>query len=148
MTPKASTTEPTAAERLRNAGIRATPVRQWVLAALADGGGVSPAEMLERLAEEGVRINKVTLYRTLDLFVERGVAERHAGAAPTDRSFRYCVATPQGHCHFYCTVCGSMQCLHAPVDLSPLIREIRAAGGTVHAADVRLEGVCGRCATS
>lgn len=132
---------PEAAETLlRQAGVEPTPRRLAVLAVLlAAGRALAPREILAGLSDQGALMNKVTLYRVLDLFVERGLTERHSSG---DRSFRYCAAARSGHHHFYCLRCGAMRCL------DPSLVQLRIAGldgAAVTRLELRLDGVCPAC---
>ncbi len=97
-------------QTLHDAGLDPTEARLRILSAFPDAPrAVSAPELLEHLRKSGP-FDKVTLYRTLDSFAEKGVVQRHNAA---DRTFRYCVP-PEGnnvHGHFFCTQCGAMECL-------------------------------------
>ncbi|WMW65647.1 transcriptional repressor [Nitratidesulfovibrio liaohensis] len=130
--------------RLEHAGLEATPRRIAVLEALAALPHAPAAQELLDTVRRTTRMDKVTLYRTLDLLVEAGILQRHSGA---DGTFRHCMA-PAGknaaHGHFQCTRCGVMTCLPslpAALDAAALL----PAGVTVEHVEVRLDGVCGRC---
>jgi len=90
-------------------------------------------------------INRVTVYRILDILVEKKVAERMSAG---DRAFRYGLApnpNHQRHYHFYCTHCGNMECLN-PESLHLDMRSIRRTfSGLIEKAEVRLDGICRAC---
>lgn len=136
---------PTAAQRLTDAGLEATPHRCLVLETLtAAGRALGAPELLEAL---GKAMNKVTLYRILDVLVAAGVLLRSSAG---DRAFRYCLATGgcacgHGHGHFVCTACGAVECLDLaalPVDCSSLGRLL---GRQVRHVELRVEGLCPAC---
>jgi Fe2+/Zn2+ uptake regulation proteins len=128
-------------KHLSDSGLAPTANRERVVRALAQAGApLTPQDLLERLTGS---MNRVTLYRILDLLVERGVATRHNAG---ERAFRYCLASgPMGHAHFHCNQCGQTRCL----DSEPLALGIRqlCAGlpMRVEAADFHLSGVCEAC---
>jgi Fur family transcriptional regulator, ferric uptake regulator len=134
-----------AADMLARAAIEPTPLRLLVAYILAHEGRALPAvDILDRLRQQH-RANKVTLYRILDLFVDRGLAQRHSSG---DRALRYCLGprfSHQPHCHAYCVRCGRMECLPAAeglVDLSALGLSLAME---VEGVEVRIDGICEAC---
>lgn len=97
------------------------------------------------LASRGQNINRVTVYRILDLLVEKRLLEKISAG---DRSFRYGLApnaNHSSHAHFYCTGCGRMECLSpgSPlVDMAPLESTF---AGMVERVEIRLDGICETC---
>ncbi len=90
-------------------------------------------------------INRVTVYRILDLLVARRVVERlstggraaYFGLAPN--------AHHQPHPHFYCKRCKRMDCLPPEslnVDVDPLWKTFP---GRIDKVEVRVDGVCQHC---
>jgi len=132
-------------ERLRRCGIDATRNRAAVLESIAGcRHAPSAREILARVRARRA-INKVTLYRILDLLVEKKIICRNSTG---DRSFRYCLGTAgtaDSHCHFFCTRCGSMLC----VDMESLPAGARDLIGLlsmhVDRVEIRLDGVCSAC---
>lgn len=124
-------------------GLRATPHRCRVLDIIVQSPRpVSAREVQDALgAESG--INRVTIYRILDLLVENKVVERISSA---DRSFRYGLSAHihhRPHAHFYCMNCGNMQCLdEVNLDQLPIKRSIP---GAVSRVELRLDGTCRAC---
>ncbi len=90
-------------------------------------------------------INRVTLYRILDIFVENGVLDRLSAG---DRSFRYGFAANDNHPrhpHFFCTRCGSMECL-APDSLPLDVRSFQETfPSLITKMEIRLDGICKNC---
>jgi len=130
-----------ATQMLTQGGLTATAKRVLVVQALAGAGRpMTPQELLEPL---GAQMNRVTLYRILDLLVERHVATRHNAG---ERAFRYCLRTgPTGHAHFTCSRCGHTECVdsHAlDVGLSELLARLPMR---VDSAEIRFGGVCQEC---
>jgi len=122
-----------------------TPHRLAVMEAI--GGSPCPLRAGEILKE--VRrtrtINRVTVYRILDLLVDNNLLERMSTG---DRSFRYGLAPNENHPphpHFYCTRCGNMVCLD-PEGLDLDARNIAHAWpGSIEKIEIRLDGVCQDC---
>ena len=90
------------------------------------------------------RINKVTVYRTLESLIEAGLTHR---AFVSDGKCHFEMADKctehQCHPHFVCTDCGQTQCL--PQATVPMAGNT-PAGFTIERQQVRLEGLCPDCA--
>ena len=130
---------------LAERGLAATGNRLRVLEIV--GGAAAPLsahEIHEALRAER-HVNRVTLYRILDLLVGHGLLERMSAG---DRAFRYGPApnsVHRRHPHFFCTRCGAMQCLPpeaVTVDLSELGW---AFPNLVEKVELRLDGICEKC---
>ena len=97
---------------------------------------LSAQEIVEEL-NETQEVNRVTVYRILELLVEKRLVERISAG---DRSFRYGLApnaNHQPHSHFYCLECGEMECLgpdQINLDTQPLIqiRMLKCQIGEIH----------------
>lgn len=128
--------------QLRRAGLRATPIRVRVLDVITDASGaLVPAQILDLVQERG-DADRVSVYRALDVLVERSLVVRTSGP---DRTYRYCSGDPGArvHSHFYCTRCGTTRCL-APEAVS-LDAALLPEDATIGRIEVRVEGVCGGC---
>lgn len=90
-------------------------------------------------------INRVTVYRILDLLVDSGLVERLSTGG---RAFYYGLAPNDfhhPHPHFYCKRCGRMECLHPEsiaVNADPLWKTFP---GQIEKVEVRIDGVCKNC---
>ena len=130
---------------LEQAGLTATDNRLMVLEVI--GANTSPLNVREIFDTLNRRsnINRVTIYRILDLLVENGIVDRLSGGG---RSFYYGLAPNEHHHphpHFYCKSCGNMECLNPeslPLDMAPLKRTYP---GSVENVEVRVDGVCKNC---
>lgn len=130
---------------LQSVGLSGTARRELVLETIGNYHGVlRPSEILRRVRKRA-SINRVTLYRILDLLVEKGLVHRLSAG---DRTFRYgLAATPQhpDHAHFRCVQCGRMECLEPGA--VPL--EVKKSGHlqsvTVQRVEIRLDGLCQAC---
>jgi Fur family ferric uptake transcriptional regulator len=101
--------------------------------------------VLEVIGNTNASINRVTVYRILDLLVDRGLVQRLSGGG---RSFVYGLAPNEyhpAHSHFYCKSCGHMECLNPQslnVDTQPMQRTF---AGLIENVEVRVDGVCKTC---
>ncbi|QJT11106.1 Fur family transcriptional regulator [Oceanidesulfovibrio marinus] len=134
---------------LAEAGIEDTPLRHQVVRLLSEADRPLAAPDILELVRREQSINKVSLYRILDLLVEHGLVRRLSSPAPPDRAFRYCL--PGGgkphHCHFYCTRCRKMECLDCTEAPAVLERLASGRGLVVMSSDIRLDGLCAECAS-
>ena len=119
--------------------------RVRILEIIGDSPYPLSAQEVFALASRGQNINRVTVYRILDVLVEKRLLERMSAG---DRSFRYGLApnaNHRRHAHFYCTGCGKMECLSpgSPVvDMAPLASTFP---GTIERVEIRLDGICETC---
>ena len=135
----------TARDFLARTGLDPTLNRILVLAAVAGSDRpLTAREVFERVLAEH-RLNRVTVYRILDLLAENGAVNRIGSA---DRAARFCAGGgrwPNGHSHFHCTRCGEVQC----VDNDALHIDARTLNAAlpmhINAIDLRLDGICANC---
>jgi Fur family ferric uptake transcriptional regulator len=123
--------------------IKPTPKRIAIATELAGAKQPLTAQELLETLQTKLDVNKVTLYRTLELFEEHGFLIKHQAA---DRSFRYCYhnLADEFHCHFLCVKCGSMQCLPPEkVGIDP--QKVRSNIPQLTNAEIRLDGICDSC---
>lgn len=105
---------------------------------------LSAQEIIEELNKTR-EVNRVTVYRILELLVEKRLVERISAG---DRSFRYGLApnaNHQPHSHFYCLECGEMECLspdQITLDTQPLTRSFL---GLIERVEIRFDGICQDC---
>jgi Fur family ferric uptake transcriptional regulator len=144
--------------RLRSAGLRATPIRLEVLTVLeASRSPLDAQDVAERLKTQNA--DRVTVYRTLNSFVEAGLAHR---LDPGDRIFRFGLVQPaatatsepaapstgHAHPHFVCDECGTVECLNDS-EVTVQTRAPTAGKKTptfrVKQHEVLLHGTCGEC---
>jgi Fur family ferric uptake transcriptional regulator len=129
---------------LRRAGLRVTPARLAVLAALrARLAPASHADLASAL-EEAVP-DRATVYRNLVELVKAGLARRRDLGDHVWR-FEAAGARPGGreHPHFLCTSCGSLACLDTlKVSLRRGARVPRALKDD--AVEILVKGLCDPC---
>ena len=83
-----------------------------------------------------------TIYATLDLLVELGLAQR----VGTGLAAALYDARTEPHHHMVCHRCGDVQDLDVPLDTSSLLVGARRAGFDAESTDVLLMGRCSGCA--
>jgi Fur family ferric uptake transcriptional regulator len=134
-----------AREFLARTGIDPTLNRILVFAAVAGSDHPLTARQVFERVLTGHRINRVTVYRVLDLLAEHGAVNR---ISSTGRAARFCARGgrwPNGHSHFHCTRCGEVQC----VDNAALHLDEKTLGADlpmhISGMDLRLDGICTTC---
>jgi len=132
-------------ELLRASRLEATDHRLRVLEIIGNNRyPLSAADIYQTLERRGP-VNRVTVYRILDLLVAHGVVERLSTGG---RAFYYGLAPNEYHSphpHFYCTRCGQMDCLDPDIldiDTDPLRKTLP---GRIDKVEVRVDGICKNC---
>jgi Fur family ferric uptake transcriptional regulator len=130
---------------LEDSGLGRTINRLRVLEIIGEESHpLSAQEIIEQL-NKTQEVNRVTVYRILELLVDNKLVERISAG---DRSFRYGLApnaNHQPHSHFYCVECGEMECLSPEqinLDTQPLKRSFL---GLIERVEVRFDGICEGC---
>ena len=92
---------------LRQQGCRLTPQREMIVEALAHSGRhMTAEEILEMVRQKTRAVNIATVYRTLDLLVETGLASR---ADLGEGHIVYATVRHGPHIHLVCRRCGRVQ---------------------------------------
>lgn len=135
---------PAIADLLRMAGLRRTPARLAVLAAVQEIG--APTTHAQLAADPRLAgMDPVTLYRTLAALQDAGLVHRVPG---TDGVWRTCPhaarqeGCPGNHAHFLCLRCGAMRCLPD----QPMPRVEVPPGARVLGRHLLAFGTCEACA--
>lgn len=127
---------------LRDGGYRVTSQRLILHRALRDLGRHATAEEVLRAASAHLPgLSLPTVYATLELFEELGVARRIDGAGT---AVLYDPRTDE-HQHFRCRRCGRVVDVDAALDERRLLAAARAAGLEVDGVEVTLRGLCADC---
>jgi len=133
---------------LESAGLARTHNRLRVLRIIGSASSPVTAQELLQALDRSQPMNRVTLYRTLDLLVEHKLVDRVSAG---DRSFRFGLAPNANHpphAHFYCTRCGNMECLN-PAVLKHLRSDVDSLQevfpAQIDKVEIRLDGVCKIC---
>lgn len=129
---------------LRQHDLRITDARQQVLGVFfAHSYALTHAELEQQLAQH----DRVTLYRTLATFEEKGLLHR----VPDDSgTMKYALCADgcaehqhhDDHVHFKCTTCGRTECLD-PIRIPTLALPTGYRATEMH---LLVQGVCSRCA--
>jgi len=131
-------------EILRHNNLSVTDSRKKILNIFFNHHGALAHRDIERKA--GEKFDRVTVYRTLQIFVEKGIIHT---IPTTDNSVRYALCKDHGsngnhqdqHIHFICLNCGSTLCLdELPVPDVELPR-----GFTGNAVEMVVKGICNGC---
>jgi Fur family ferric uptake transcriptional regulator len=128
---------------LRKKNLSITDSRKKILSLFLQGNDALTHGDIEKKASE--KFDRVTIYRTLQTFVEKGIVH----AIPTvDNSIRYalCKDCTEGHhhddhVHFICSNCSTTICLDDVV--SPAIE--LPAGYIIQNVQVIINGTCNNC---
>ena len=129
---------------LKRNNLSVTGSREKILSLfLIQQGALAHGDIEKRAGE---KFDRVTVYRTLQTFVEKGIIH----AIPTaDNSIRYALCKDHcteghhhdHHIHFVCTTCGNTYCLDDVV--TP---EVKLPKGYVSShIEVVVDGVCKSC---
>lgn len=130
---------------LRAQGNRLTPQRQILLDTLCEmGGHVTVAALYERVHERYPAIDKSTVYRALDFFVELGLVN----TADLGGAAVYEIASGEhsgAHHHLVCQTCGHID--HVPADAFDdfAARLLEEFDFVADMESVTIHGVCRGC---
>jgi Fur family ferric uptake transcriptional regulator len=129
---------------LRDHDIRHTDGRLAILHAFDGAGHALSQPDLEKSL--GTQHDRVTIYRTLTLYLEKGILHKvldDSGAMKYALCAEACHAHDHqhDHVHFKCTRCGNTSCL----DELEVPRLVLPRGYTLSEANFLLSGVCGPC---
>lgn len=130
---------------LENSGIEPTQNRLQILEVIGNNNYPLTAVDVYNTVERNNSINKVTVYRILDLLVQKNILEKLRVGG---RAAYYGLAPNENHAphpHFYCTSCGQVDCLHSEaiaVDAEALRKTFP---GHIEKVEVRVDGLCKNC---
>ena len=129
---------------LQEKGLPLTQQREAIARVLFESGRhLSADDLTERLRARDEHIGKATIYRTLNLLVEVGLATEH----DFDEGFkRYETrAGSAHHDHLICTSCGTVMEFHRE-ELEALQEEVTAARGFQPLSrQLKIYGLCASC---
>jgi Fur family ferric uptake transcriptional regulator len=130
-------------EALRVRGQRWTEQRQLIADVLvAADGHAKGAELVERVRAHDPAATPSTVYRTLDLLEELGLARHHHGV---DGRETYHLEPGVEHGHLHCRSCGAEIELNATVAAPILAAVERATGFAAELDHLSLQGSCRAC---
>ncbi|MBI2731195.1 MAG: transcriptional repressor [Sphingobacteriales bacterium] len=129
---------------LRDKSLSVTDGRKKILTLFLNSKGALSHADIER--RSGEHFDRVTIYRTLQTFVEKGIVH----TIPTDDNTIMYALCKDGcaenhhhddHIHFMCTSCGKTECLN-----EVHIPEIRIpAGYLTKETQIVIKGICKEC---
>jgi Fur family ferric uptake transcriptional regulator len=131
-------------ELLRASKLSITDTRVKILELFINSNGALEHSSFEKLA--GQTFDRVTVYRTLQTFLDKGIIH---SIPTTDTSIRYALCKSDcsehdhhdHHVHFKCEECGTTTCLE-----DTNVPEIHLPKGyAMHNVDVVVSGVCNQC---
>jgi len=109
--------------------------------------GFTAAELSSFLKENGVNVNKTTVYRNLDKMTESGKLLKHKSMISD--AFVYQTAEEDGHCeehiHFQCCKCGSVIHLTDKKTSQYLKTLSKELGLQINLNLSSLNGICQKC---
>lgn len=132
------------AEILRRNQLSITESRRKILELFRLHNGALAHADIEKKTDD--QFDRVTIYRTLQTFVEKGIVH----TIPTaDNSVLYALCKDEcreghhhdNHVHFICDECGTTYCLSSTV--IPVVE--LPAGFTIKQTDVVVSGICDKC---
>jgi len=128
---------------LRSRGFRITPQREMIIEAIAHQGDHINAEEVFTLVQQHTRsVNIATVYRTLDLLVEQGLASR---IDLGEGRVMYATSQHGPHIHLVCRQCGCI--IDADQEIlssikNQLKRDYQFAADLQH---ISILGLCNSC---
>jgi Fe2+ or Zn2+ uptake regulation protein len=136
---------PELTELLHSRGQRATPQRYVILRELRRRRHHATADEIGRaVREELPGTSTPTVYATLELFVELGLARRiGTGLGPALYDAR-----TEPHQHSVCRRCGRVDDVDGEVDTAQLLTAAGEAGFRPEGAELVISGLCADCARS
>ena len=130
---------------LKRARLDVTDNRLRVLEVVGNNSYPLSAGDIYKTLQRSSAINRVTVYRILDLLVAHGLVDRistggraaYYGLAPNEHH--------RPHPHFYCKRCGQMECLN-PESLTLAGDAFQKTfPGQIDKVEVRVDGICKNC---
>ncbi|MBN1400673.1 MAG: transcriptional repressor [Anaerolineae bacterium] len=130
-------------EELHQRGLRVTPQREMVLAALHElEGHLAVEEVYERVHAQSASVDKTTVYRTLDLMHDLGLVHT---VDLGDGVLRYELAMHEPHTHLLCTRCGRLLTVRCAI-LDPLAERLgQEFGFELDQGHQVIRGLCASC---
>jgi Fur family ferric uptake transcriptional regulator len=132
---------------LRSGGYRLTSPRRAVIHTLAQSDGwLRPETIYQQACEHAPTLGLVTVYRTLQLLTELGIARR---VHTDDGCHGYTLAEHHHGHHLICKQCQQLVEFPGTEDLQPLIDQLeKTTGFTIEDHVLELSGLCPDCQRS
>ena len=130
-------------QSLHHLGYRITPQREMIVEAIAHAGGHATAEEIYDQVKVRTRaVNLATVYRTLDLLVEKGLASR---ADLWDGRVVYATMLHGPHIHLVCRQCGGISLADSTVLQSLGVKLLTSYNFTPDLQHLSIVGLCADC---
>ena len=130
-------------QELRQKGYRLTPQREMIIEIIAHAEEhLAAEEIFEQVREQTQAVNLATIYRTLDLLVEEGLAcKSDLGGGKTV----YATMHHGPHLHLVCRGCGCV--IEADYDIiSPISSQLNQQYGfDPDLGHISIFGLCSKC---
>ncbi len=120
-------------------GVKPSIQRLKILEVLLKEGHPSVDDIYRALIDEIPTLSKTTVYNTLNLFLEKRIAQSFTVAGDNELRYEY-LNSP--HAHFKCIKCGKIYDLELDCDV---FKKKEINGFKINKALVYFEGICKRC---
>lgn len=128
---------------LNSGGYRLTGQRLLILEILQSfSGSFSALELEKKVMKKDPSVGRATLFRALDLFLEKGILEKIHRESGDDV---YIVGSSGHHHHLICRVCGLIRDIESCPFEEDLISIVKKEGFSDTLHRVEIEGVCRAC---
>ncbi|MCP3871583.1 MAG: transcriptional repressor [Desulfobacteraceae bacterium] len=132
-------------ELLKSVHLEPTEKRLRVLEVIGNNTFPLSASDIHDTLDRNQSINRVTVYRILDLLVDKKIVDRistggraaYYGLGPNEHH--------QAHPHFYCKSCGQMDCLNPGAMAVEMSNFKKTFPGRIDKLELRLDGICKNC---
>ena len=120
--------------------IRETPFRLELIKIFNKTNNAISTKEIEKQLND---FDRVTLYRTLKLFIEKGII--HEVLVSNGKKYALCkeqcgeYKLGHNHLHFHCSTCSKSFCIETD------ITKINLPGYIINQTDLNLHGICNKC---
>ncbi len=122
--------------------MRHTPEREAVLKVVLNTTGHHTADEIQAMTPDNFKVNRATVYTTLDLFAEIGLVYCHPiikSAALYENAFKV-----EPHSHYICTECNEIHDLH-DTSITNIAMQAKTPRFTKERSSTYIYGVCTKC---
>lgn len=130
---------------LKKHHIRATSKRVALLTEIFEREAPFSVANLHASVKDGLAVDLVTVYRFLNLLLEKGVVRSFVGPGNEQLFEKACIHNPL-HPHFVCRRCGKLACMKdLPFDDSVWRESLEGRGFRPEGVTLVVRGLCPRC---
>ncbi|HSJ09837.1 MAG TPA: Fur family transcriptional regulator [Longimicrobiales bacterium] len=130
---------------LREQGLPVTQQREAIAEVVFSSSQHLSVEELEgKLREQGERIGKATIYRTLEMLVKSGLVEEHDFGEGFKR-YEHLFGQKPVREHLICTECGKVSDIHSPELVRVQEEAARRQGFLASRYRLQIYGLCADC---